>query len=127
MMISEYCPMGVLTRNCKKDKRCVACTESKYALRDFKGEEYRISQGLFCRSTIYNSRPNCLINELEELLDAGVSVFRLDFTHEDTSLIVKITQAFIDTIKNNCTVSAEAQELFDELDTTLGHLYKGID
>ena len=71
--------------------------------------------------------PICLINELEELLDAGVSVFRLDFTHEDTSLIVKITQAFIDTIKNNCTVSAEAQELFDELDTTLGHLYKGID
>ncbi|MGM9533361.1 DUF3656 domain-containing U32 family peptidase [Intestinibacter sp.] len=127
MMISEYCPMGVLTRNCKKDKRCAACNESKYALRDFKGEEYRISQGLFCRSTIYNSRPNCLINELEDLLYAGVSVFRLDFTHEDTSLIVKITQAFIDVIKNNCTVSAETQELFDELDTTLGHLYKGID
>ena len=127
MMISEYCPMGVLTRNCKKDKRCVACNESKYALRDFKGEEYRISQGLFCRSTIYNSRPNCLINEIEELLDAGVSVFRLDFTHEDTGLIVKITHAFIDTIKNNCTVNSKAQELFDELDTTLGHLYKGID
>ena len=127
MMISEYCPMGVLTRNCKKDKRCTACNESKYALRDFKGEEYRISQGLFCRSTIYNSRPNCLINELEELLDAGVSVFRLDFTHEDATLVARITQAFIDALDNNFTAGAEVLDIFDELDTTLGHLYKGID
>lgn len=127
MMISEYCPMGVLTRNCKKDKRCAACNESKYALRDFKGEEYRISQGLFCRSTIYNSRPNCLINELEELLDAGVSVFRLDFTHEDVELVASITQAFINTLDNNFKPDAMILEIFDEIDTTLGHLYKGID
>ena len=27
MMISEYCPMGVVVRDCKKDKRCKECSE----------------------------------------------------------------------------------------------------
>ncbi|MEG2985855.1 MAG: U32 family peptidase, partial [Peptostreptococcaceae bacterium] len=44
MMVTEYCPMGVLVRDCKKDKRVAKCKESVYALRDLKGEEYRVSQ-----------------------------------------------------------------------------------
>ena len=77
MMLSEYCPMGVVARSCKKDKRCANCKESKYVLRDFKGEEYRVSQDIFCRSTIYNSSANCLINNLDELSEAGINIFRL--------------------------------------------------
>ena len=127
MMLSEYCPMGVVARSCKKDKRCATCKESKYVLRDFKGEEYRISQDLFCRSTIYNSIANCLINNLEELLDAGINVFRLDFTHESPELISKITKAFINTVNNDLYVDVDDQEIFDNMETTLGHLYKGVE
>ena len=127
MMLSEYCPMGVVARSCKKDKRCSTCKESKYVLRDFKGEEYRISQDLFCRSTIYNSIANCLINNLDELLDAGINVFRLDFTHESPELISKITKAFINTVNNDLYVDVDDQEIFDNMETTLGHLYKGVE
>ena len=127
MMLSEYCPMGVVARSCKKDKRCATCKESKYVLRDFKGEEYRISQDLFCRSTIYNSIANCLINNLDELSDAGINVFRLDFTHESPELISKITKAFINTVNNDFYVDIDDQEIFDNMETTLGHLYKGVE
>ena len=127
MMLSEYCPMGVVARSCKKDKRCATCKESKYVLRDFKGEEYRISQDLFCRSTIYNSSANCLINNLDELSDAGINVFRLDFTHESPELISKITKAFINTVNNDFYVDIDDQEIFDNMETTLGHLYKGVE
>ena len=127
MMLSEYCPMGVVARSCKKDKRCSTCKESKYVLRDFKGEEYRISQDLFCRSTIYNSIANCLINNLDELSDAGINVFRLDFTHESPELISKITKAFINTVNNDLYVDVDDQEIFDNMETTLGHLYKGVE
>lgn len=127
MMISEYCPMGVITRTCKKDKRCATCKESKYILRDFKGEEYRISQDLFCRSTIYNSSANCLINKLDELLDAGINVFRLDFTHESSELISKITKAFINTVNNDFYVEIDNKKIFDNIETTLGHLYRGVE
>lgn len=127
MMISEYCPMGVVARHCKKDKRCATCKESKYVLKDFKGEEYRVAQDLFCRSTIYNSSPNCLIENLEELSEAGINIFRLDFTYENTDLISKITKAFINTVNNNFVIDIEDQEVFDNTETTLGHLYKGVE
>ena len=122
MMLSEYCPMGVVARSCKKDKRCANCKESKYVLRDFKGEEYRVSQDIFCRSTIYNSSANCLINNLDELSEAGINIFRLDFTHETPELIEKITESFIDVIENDFVADAKSLEVFEDMDTTLGHL-----
>lgn len=127
MMLSEYCPMGVVARSCKKDKRCANCKESKYVLRDFKGEEYRVSQDIFCRSTIYNSSANCLINNLDELSEAGINIFRLDFTHETPELIEKITKSFIDVIENDFVADAKSLEVFEDMDTTLGHLYKGVE
>ena len=127
MMLSEYCPMGVVARSCKKDKRCANCKESKYVLRDFKGEEYRVSQDIFCRRTIYNSSANCLINNLDELSEAGINIFRLDFTHETPELIEKITESFIDVIENDFVADAKSLEVFEDMDTTLGHLYKGVE
>ena len=127
MMLSEYCPMGVVARSCKKDKRCANCKEIKYVLRDFKGEEYRVSQDIFCRSTIYNSSANCLINNLDELSEAGINIFRLDFTHETPELIEKITESFIDVIENDFVADAKSLEVFEDMDTTLGHLYKGVE
>ena len=127
MMLSEYCPMGVVARSCKKDKRCANCKESKYVLRDFKGEEYRVSQEIFCSSTIYNSSANCLINNLDELSEAGINIFRLDFTHETPELIEKITESFIDVIENDFVADAKSLEVFEDMDTTLGHLYKGVE
>ena len=127
MMLSEYCPMGVVARSCKKDKRCANCKESKYVLRDFKGEEYRVSQDIFCRSTIYNTSANCLINNLDELSEAGINIFRLDFTHETPELIEKITESFIDVIENDFVADAKSLEVFEDMDTTLGHLYKGVE
>ena len=127
LMITEYCPMGVIVRDCKKDKRVAKCKESIYALRNSKGDEFRVSQDLFCRSTIYNSIANCLINNLDELLDAGINVFRLDFTHESPELISKITKAFINTVNNDLYVDVDDQEIFDNMETTLGHLYKGVE
>ncbi|HSQ89001.1 U32 family peptidase, partial [Romboutsia sp.] len=62
LMITEYCPMGVIVRDCKKDKRVAKCKESTYALKDFKDEQYRISQDIFCRSTIYNSKVTCMLD-----------------------------------------------------------------
>ena len=66
LMITEYCPMGVIVRDCKKDKRVAKCKESIYALRNSKGDEFRVSQDIFCRSTIYNSNVTCMLDNLYE-------------------------------------------------------------
>lgn len=130
MMISEYCPMGVIVRNCKKDKRCKECSESRYALRDFKGEEYRLSQDLFCRTTIYNSKPICVLDSLGELFDSGVNVFRLDFTSENNEEIREILEAYTEAIDNNFRLGFKGTKLYNKLENqgfTTGHFYKGVE
>ena len=130
MMISEYCPMGVVVRDCKKDKRCKECSETRYALRDFKGEEYRLSQDLFCRTTIYNSKPLCILDNLDELFNTGVNIFRLDFTGEKDSEVREILSAYIEVIENDFRLGPKGSKLYTKLDEkglTTGHFYKGVE
>lgn len=130
MMISEYCPMGVVVRNCKKDKRCKECSESRYALKDFKGEEYRLSQDIFCRTTIYNSKPTCVLDNLEELNNIGVNIFRLDFTGESTSEIREVLESYIEVINNDFRLGNKSNRLYKKLDEegiTTAHFYKGVE
>ena len=87
LMITEYCPMGVIVRDCKKDKRVLNVKKVYMHLRNSKGDEFRISQDIFCRSTIYNSNVTCMLDNLIELNEIGINVFRLDFTFEDASQV----------------------------------------
>lgn len=130
MMITEYCPMGVIVRDCKKDKRVAKCKESQYLLKDFRGEEYRISQDMFCRSTIYNSKVTSMLDNLYELNDIGVNIFRLDFTLEDAETTKEVVQAYIEVLKNNYRLGRKAQKLYSKLEQIgvgAGHFYKGVE
>lgn len=130
MMISEYCPMGVVVRDCKKDKRCDICKESRYELRDFKGEQYRLSQDLFCRTTIYNSKPTCMLDNLEEIFQVGINIFRLDFTRENGEQVRGILEAYREVLNNNFRLGTKATKLYHKLDKmgiTTAHFYKGVE
>jgi putative protease len=129
-MITEYCPMGVIVRDCKKDKRASICKQSTYALKDFKEEQYRISQDVFCRSTIYNSKVTCMLDNLYELNEIGINTFRLDFTLEDGQTVKKIIEAYQEVINNDYKLGVKATKLYNELDdlgVTAGHYYRGVE
>ncbi|SHH24380.1 U32 family peptidase [Tepidibacter thalassicus] len=129
LMISEYCPMGVLIRNCKKDKRCGICNKSKYGLKDEKGELFPIAQDMFCRSVIYNSKVLCMIDHLKDIYDAGINIFRLDFTFEKEEYIREILKAYIDIIKNNFEFDEEIK-IYEKLKRegiTKGHYLRGVE
>ncbi|MGL4911968.1 MAG: DUF3656 domain-containing U32 family peptidase [Romboutsia sp.] len=130
LMITEYCPMGVVVRDCQKDKRVAKCKESTYALKDFKEEQYRISQDIFCRSTIYNSKVTCMLDNLYELNEIGINIFRLDFTLEDGKEVKKVIEAYKEVIENNYKLGTKATKLYNELDqlgVTAGHYYRGVE
>lgn len=130
MMVTEYCPMGVVVRDCKKDKRVAKCKESSYALRDFTDASYRITQDIFCRSTIYNSRVTCMLDNLYELDEIGVDVFRIDFTVENSEMVEKVIEAHIEVLSNNYKLGKKATNLYkqlDEIGTVAGHYYKGVE
>ncbi|HGM3506801.1 TPA: DUF3656 domain-containing protein [Clostridioides difficile] len=130
MMVTEYCPMGVVVRDCKKDKRVAKCKESSYALRDFTDANYRITQDMFCRSTIYNSKVTCMLDNLYELDEVGIDVFRIDFTVEDSEMVKKVIEAHIEVLSNDYKLGKKATDLYNQLDeigTVAGHYYKGVE
>lgn len=130
LMITEYCPMGVVVRDCKKDKRVAKCKESIYALRNSKGDEFRVSQDLFCRSTIYNSNVTCMLDNLYELHEIGINVLRLDFTLEDKETVKEVIEAYQEVLSNDYKLGTKATKLYNKLDekgTTAGHYYKGVE
>ena len=130
LMITEYCPMGVVVRDCKKDKRVAKCKESIYALRNSKGDEFRVSQDIFCRSTIYNSNVTCMLDNLYELHEIGINVLRLDFTLEDKGTVKEVIEAYQEVLSNDYKLGTKATKLYNKLDekgTTAGHYYKGVE
>lgn len=130
LMITEYCPMGVIVRDCKKDKRVAKCKESIYALRNSKGDEFRVSQDIFCRSTIYNSNVTCMLDNLYELHEIGINVLRLDFTLEDKCTVKEVIEAYQEVLSNDYKLATKATKLYNKLDekgTTAGHYYKGVE
>ncbi|MGL5754389.1 MAG: DUF3656 domain-containing U32 family peptidase [Paraclostridium sp.] len=130
LMISEYCPMGVLVRDCKKDKRSSVCNKSLYSLKDSKEETYRLSQDVFCRTTIYNSKPICVLEDLNELKKSHINIFRIDFTFEENSEIKSIIEAFLETIENDLDITSKGKQLYKNLEKigiTTGHYYKGVE
>ena len=130
LMITEYCPMGVIVRDCKKDKRVAKCKESIYALRNSKGDEFRVSQDIFCRSTIYNSNVTCMLDNLYELHEIGINVLSLDFTLEDKDTVKEVIEAYQEVLSNDYKLGTKATKLYNKLDekgTTAGHYYKGVE
>ena len=130
LMITEYCPMGVIVRDCKKDKRVAKCKESIYALRNSKGDEFRVSLDIFCRSTIYNSNVTCMLDNLYELHEIGINVLRLDFTLEDKGTVKEVIEAYQEVLSNDYKLATKATKLYNKLDekgTTAGHYYKGVE
>jgi putative protease len=130
MMISEYCPMGVIVRDCKKDKRISKCREINYALRSLNGEKYKVSQDNFCRSTIYNSNVTCMLDNLYELNEIGIDIFRLDFTVENENEVKEVIEAHIEVLENGYKLGEKSTKLYDKLDKigiTAGHYYKGVE
>lgn len=121
MMLSEYCPMGVLTKACKKNKRDAQCSKADYYLESSDNRRYRLSQDENCRTTIYSDQRVSLIQDLDRLEDAGISKFELDFSFEDSLETKKIARAYIDRLKNSKEVDLDIRNY----DT--GHLYKEID
>src|SRR3712207_427225 len=121
MMISEYCPMGVLTKSCKKNKRDSQCSKSDYYLESSDMRMFRLAQDENCRTTIYSDSRVHLLEDLEPLIDEGINKFELDFSYEDSDEVRNITSAYVASLK----LGARSKPNIAGSDT--GHLYKEID
>ena len=98
-MLTEYCAMGVLTKDCHKDRRCAECARSDYILKDMENREFRLFQDIFCRTEIRNHITLDLRENINEIFELGVDRVRLDFTYEDSDMVYKILKESVEYLK----------------------------
>lgn len=68
-----------------------------------------------CYNVIYNCLPTCLFHRMEELQSAGVRIFRLDFTIENSQKTAEVLDVF-------CNGSGHISD-----ETTNGHYQRGVE
>lgn len=128
VMISEYCPLGTLKRNCTRTLSCGSFNEFKYGLKDERNQTFPISNDGFCRSVIYNSKIVFAMEYMKRLDMYGVNRFRLNFTNEKN--IHVIYRAFANVYLNGYNATSDAKMVYlklKEKGITKGHYERGVE
>ena len=127
VMTTKNCPLAVV-KGCKNDDNCSNCNFAVgYGLKDRMNAIFGLErrEGY---STIYNSVPLMLLDNLDSIIDSGINMFRLDFINE-TKDIIQIQRVFYDCLNNNMDINS-IKVFMDEFkkkrSITNGHYFRGI-
>ncbi len=127
VMTSKTCPMA-LVKGCKDDSECQACNFADgYGLNDRMNKTFYMSRkdGF---TTIYNSVPLMLLDSMDQIYKAGISMGRLDFTIEKDN-IKDIQNAYYNYTKNiwdEKEARIFIEKIKDTSEITKGHYFRGV-
>lgn len=117
LMVSEYCAIGSTFGEKCTSKNCNgACKKGDFVFKDRMGEEFVLKTDKYCRSYVYNSVPNNLIPNINELKSMNIKSFRVDFIDESYDETKRILQAL---------KSEKWEEDFSKF--TRGHYKRGVE
>lgn len=138
LMVTEYCPQGSIlggeadqikcTRTCK--------TGSTVGLKDRLGLVFPITHDSYCRTHIYNAKALSMIEDVEALYQAGISVYRIELSIEApdrAALVVGAWRKEINSFKNNRKNYSPDAGVKDAIAAmtpaglTKGHYYRGVE
>lgn len=127
VMITRNCPMA-LVKGCTDDSNCKNCNFANgYGIKDRMGVTFNLErkEGF---SVIYNSVPLMLLDSLESISNAGVDMFRLDFTNEFENItsLQSMFYAYLNKEIDINRVKDFVDEFKKENPITNGHYFRGI-
>lgn len=127
LMVMKHCPMA-LVRGCVDDSNCGTCKFAKgYGLKDRIGTTFYMDrkEGF---TSIYNSIPIMVLDNLDKVFKNGLSLARLDFTIEKEN-IKEIQSIYYDYAKGIADEELVKQYLTEFRKTnkiTNGHFFRGV-
>lgn len=126
-MVTKHCPMSLI-KKCNNNLNCNECSfREGYGLKDRKNKIFAFTRKDKI-TTIYNSVPLMVLEELEEIYNSGINMMRLDFSFEREG-IETIQKAFYDYINGNLG-KKEIEEITDyckeKTGITRGHYFRGV-
>ena len=126
VMVSEYCPIGAAL-NCKgKDCR----SKQDIFLTDRMGMKFPVKTDIYCRSHIYNSVKLSMLENVKDLYDAGINIFRVNILDENKDEVYDIVKSFrwtADSLDKGSVNTPGALRRAVEGDYTRGNYYRGTE
>ncbi len=135
LMISEQCVCGsVLGDRSSKNKCTMPCQKGHYGLKDRMGMIFPLEMDNQCRMYVYNSKGLNLYKRLNDLLNSGVDVIRLEAKEREADYVGAVTaiyRAALDAYKTSGEVIfdeeiAAALEAKEAQGSTYGHYFRGV-
>jgi putative protease len=125
-MESEHCLVGGLPGG-NKENCSAPCGSGKFALVDEKNYEFPLHMDYQCRMHLFNSRSLCMLEYIPELLESGVSSFRIEtLGMEDPKEIEKIVRAYRNAIDTYLKTRKPGEEKCKGEGFTTGHYFRGV-
>ena len=126
VMESEHCLIsGIMgdTDNCGSH-----CKSGKFEIVDEKGYEFLVQTDSDCRTHIYNSRELCLLEEVPQLIKAGLSRIRIDARTMKNEHVGKATRAYRDGIDSHFSQNKKQAWQSSDISEyhTRGHYHRGV-
>lgn len=136
LMVSRYCVLGgVLGGHGEKDPCSCPCGYCRARLRDRKGIIFPVEVDNYCRMHIFNSRELCMIENMGEILESGVSALRIDARLRDAEsaeAVVRIYREAVDRFFGGAYGKDFSNRAKNELARytpagfTKGHYFRGV-
>ncbi|MDG6243929.1 MAG: DUF3656 domain-containing protein [Methanolobus sp.] len=130
IMESEHCLIGGLSE--QKDDNALNCASlcksGNFEIVDEKGFEFPVKTDPECRTHIFNSRELCLLDDIPQLIRAGVSRLRADARNMDDKRVAMVTRAYRANI--DACYTGETKYIWHGSDIneehTRGHYHRGV-
>jgi Collagenase and related proteases len=130
IMESEHCLIGgVLGQKEENGFNCGSqCKSGSFEIIDEKGFEFPIKTDSECRTHIFNSRELCLLDDIPQLIKAGVSRLRIDARNMDDYNVGMVTRAYRANI--DAYYTGDTKHVWQGSDIsefhTRGHYHRGV-
>lgn len=123
ILVYGYLPLMVSAQCIQKNTQGCTATEGSLKIKDRKSMEFRVKNLCrFCCNIIYNSVPVVLADQMEEMKEMGISMFRLSFTHEGAEQTAEILKAYTDILQKG-----KPGRIPNISEFTRGHYKRGIE
>jgi putative protease len=130
IMESEHCLIGgVLGEKDENGFNCDSqCKSGKFEIIDEKGYEFPIRTDSSCRTHVFNSRELCLLEDIPQLIKAGLSRLRIDARNMDDYNVSMVTRAYRANI--DAYYTGDTKHVWQGSDIsefhTRGHYHRGV-
>lgn len=136
MMTSKHCPVGSILGGQSTGKKCAGpCSQKKCGLKDRMGLIFPLEVDQNCQMHLFNAKDLCVIEDVFNLLSAGVSALRIEGRTREHEYVARAVNHYRQAINRfvkgykDEKKDRESREDLEEISgsgITKGHFFRGV-